>query len=111
MNLILLIMDKQILFFIALLITLSIFGWTTKRIVSYFKLTKPFRVGDWGKRFKLMMEVAIGQTKIFRFPFVGFLHALVFWGFLVILIGSIEMVIDGLFGTDRSLSFREMFLP
>ena len=98
-------MDKQILFFIALLITLSIFGWTTKRIVSYFKLTKPFRVGDWGKRFKLMMEVAIGQTKIFRFPFVGFLHALVFWGFLVILIGSIEMVIDGLFGTDRSLSF------
>ena len=98
-------MIKQILFLITLLITLGIFGWTTKRVVSYFKLTKPFPVGDWGKRFKLMMEVAIGQTKIFRFPFVGFLHALVFWGFIVILVGSIEMIIDGLFGTDRVLSF------
>jgi heterodisulfide reductase subunit C len=33
------------------------------------------------------------------------MHALVFWGFLVILIGSIEMVIDGLFGTERVLGF------
>ena len=32
------------------------------------------------------------------------MHALVWWGFLVILIGSIEMVIDGLFGTERVLS-------
>ena len=28
---------------------------------------------------------------------------MVFWGFCVILIGSIEMVIDGIAGTDRSL--------
>ncbi|UCG28122.1 MAG: (Fe-S)-binding protein, partial [Bacteroidales bacterium] len=32
-------------------------------------------------------------------------HALVFWGFLVILFGSIEMVIDGLSGTERILNF------
>ena len=32
------------------------------------------------------------------------MHALVFWGFLVILLGSIEMVIDGVAGTDRVLS-------
>ncbi|NOX47472.1 MAG: 4Fe-4S dicluster domain-containing protein [Chlorobi bacterium] len=97
-------MTKQILFLISLLITLGVFSWTMARVFSYFKMTKPFPVGDWGKRFKLMMKVAIGQTKIFRFPFVGFLHALVFWGFLVILVGSVEMVIDGLFGTDRALS-------
>lgn len=52
-----------------------------------------------------MLDVAFGQTKIFRRPFIGFLHALVFWGFCVILIGSIEMVIDGLFGTERVLKF------
>jgi hypothetical protein len=40
---------------------------------------------------------------MFRKPFTGIMHALVFWGFLVILIGSIEMVIDGLFGIERSL--------
>jgi len=94
-------MTKQILFAISLLLTLGVFAWTINRIYSYAKQTKAFPIGDYGKRFKMMMEVAIGQTKIFRFPFVGFLHALVFWGFMVILIGSIEMVIDGLFGTDR----------
>ena len=51
------------------------------------------------------MEVAFGQTKIFRRPVIGFFHAMVFWGFCVILLGSIEMVIDGLAGTEKALSF------
>ena len=51
------------------------------------------------------MAVAFGQTKIFRQPVIGFFHALVFWGFCVILIGSAEMVIDGLTGTERVLHF------
>jgi len=98
-------MTKQILFLVSVLITLGVFAWTMKRVYSYFKLTKPQPLGQWGKRFWMMMEVAIGQTKIFRFPFVGFLHALVFWGFLVIIVGSVEMIIDGLFGIERSLAF------
>ena len=98
-------MIKQILFLISLLITLGVFTWTINRLYSYMKQTRPFPISDYGKRFNMMMKVAIGQSKILRFPFTGFLHALVFWGFLVILVGSIEMVIDGLFGTDRVLSF------
>ena len=94
-------MIKQLLFGLSLLITLGVFAWTIRRLYSFLKLTKPFPIGDYGKRFAMMMEVAIGQTKIFRFPVVGLLHALVFWGFLVILIGSIEMIVDGLFGTER----------
>lgn len=50
-----------------------------------------------------MIDVAIGQTKIFRRPMIGFFHALVFWGFCVIVIGSIEMVIDGLSGSEKAL--------
>jgi heterodisulfide reductase subunit C len=50
-----------------------------------------------------MMSVAFGQTKIFRMPLLGFIHALVFWGFCLIIFGSIEMVIDGLAGTERVL--------
>jgi len=103
-------MTKQIAFAIALLITLGAFTFTILRIVSFFKLTKKaFPVRDFGKRFGVMMEVAFGQTKIFRRPVIGFLHALVFWGFCVILIGSIEMVIDGLFGTDKVLKFLGLF--
>jgi nitrate reductase gamma subunit len=96
-------MIKPLLFALSLLITIGIFAWTTWRYVNFFKLTKPFPVSNWGRRFGVMMTVAFGQSRILRKPVVGLMHALVWWGFLVILIGSIEMVIDGLFGTERAL--------
>jgi heterodisulfide reductase subunit C len=99
-------MTKQIIFAIALLITIGAFSFTISRIISFFRFTRPgFPVKNFGKRFIVMLEVALGQTKIFRRPVIGFIHALVFWGFCVILFGSIEMVIDGLTGTDRVLKF------
>jgi Fe-S oxidoreductase/nitrate reductase gamma subunit len=98
-------MDRQIIFLVVLLLTLLVFAFSVRRYIGYFRHTRRgFPVKQLGRRFGVMMEVAIGQTKIFRRPVMGLLHALVFWGFLVILIGSIEMVIDGLFGTERVLS-------
>jgi heterodisulfide reductase subunit C/nitrate reductase gamma subunit len=99
-------MTKQIIFALAFLLTIGVFSYTVNRIVSFFKLTRPaFPVKDFGKRLKVMFTVAFGQTKIFRKPVLGFFHALVFWGFCVIIFGSIEMVIDGLTGTERVLQF------
>ncbi|MFO8234817.1 MAG: 4Fe-4S dicluster domain-containing protein [Bacteroidales bacterium] len=93
---------KQIIFIAVLLITLAVFAYTVYRLIALFKLTKPaFPVKNFGKRLKITMEVVFGQTKIFRFPLIGFLHALVFWGFCIILIGSIEMVVDGITDTER----------
>jgi heterodisulfide reductase subunit C/nitrate reductase gamma subunit len=98
-------MAKQIIFAIVLLITLGIFAYTINRYIRFFRFTKPaFPVKDFAERMKVMMNVAFGQTKILRRPVVGALHALVFWGFCIILFGSIEMIIDGLFGFDRSLN-------
>lgn len=98
-------MTKQIIFAIALIITFGIFFFTINRIIGFFKLTRSgFPIKNPGKRFNLMLKVAFGQTKIFRRPVIGFFHALVFWGFCVILFGSIEMVIDGLSGTEKALS-------
>ena len=99
-------MSKQIIFSITLLVTLAAFFFTIIRIIRFFRFTRPgFPVKNLGKRFNIMMRVAFGQTKIFRKPVIGFLHALVFWGFCVILIGSVEMVIDGISGSDRALKF------
>ena len=90
-------MLSQIIFAVALLLTIWIFGYTSSRYIKLFRITKPaFPVRDIRKRILLTLRVAMGQSKMFRKPFTGFMHALVFWGFLVILIGSIEMVIDGL---------------
>lgn len=96
-------MEKQLIFAIALLITLGVFAFTSYRIFRFFKLTRAFPIKQHAKRFAVMMKVAFGQTKIFRRPVVGLMHALVWWGFIIILIGSVEMAIDGLAGTDRVL--------
>jgi Fe-S oxidoreductase/nitrate reductase gamma subunit len=99
-------MTNQIIFLAALLITLLVFAYTTRKFIGYFRITRSgFPVRQIGRRIGVMLEVAIGQTKIFRRPVMGLLHALVFWGFCVILFGSIEMVIDGLSGRERILSF------
>jgi len=97
-------MTKQIIFSISLLLTLGTFSYTVNRIVKFFRFTRPaFHVRDFGKRINVMLTVAFGQTKIFRRPIIGLFHAIVFWGFCVIIFGSIEMVVDGLTGTDRVL--------
>jgi heterodisulfide reductase subunit C/nitrate reductase gamma subunit len=97
-------MTKQIVFALSLLITLGVFSFTINRLVKFFRFTRPaFPVKDIGKRINIMLRVAFGQTKIFRKPVLGLFHALVFWGFCVIIFGSIEMVIDGLTGTEKVL--------
>lgn len=98
-------MVKQYIFALALLLTLGIFGYTISRLIKFFSFTqKGFPVKHIGKRLIITLKVALGQTKIFRMPVIGLIHALVFWGFCVILIGSIEMVIDGISGSDRALA-------
>ena len=99
-------MSRQIIFAVTLLVTIGAFAFTVSRIMKYFSFTRPaFPIRDPGKRFNLMLKVAFGQTKIFRRPVIGFFHALVFWGFCVILVGSLEMVIDGLSGSEKVLKF------
>jgi heterodisulfide reductase subunit C len=97
-------MTKQIIFAIALIVTIGVFSYTINRLIKFFRFTRPaFPVKDFGKRINVMLTVAFGQTKIFRKPVLGLFHALVFWGFCIIIFGSIEMVIDGLTGTEKVL--------
>lgn len=102
-------MVKQIVFSLVLLITLGVFAWSMWRLWYRFSLTKKEAIGQWGLRFRIMLKVAIGQTKIFRYPIAGILHALTFWGFLVITLGSIEMVVDGISGNERMMSSTGWF--
>ncbi len=90
------------IFLFFLLLTLAGLGLTTRHYYRYFRLLKPaFPVRDIGKRLWLTLKVAFGQTRILQRPVIGLLHALVFWGFLIILLGSLEMVVDGLMGGEK----------
>ncbi len=98
-------MIKQIIFIIETLLAFGILIYSFMRLYRFLKLTKSHKLGNWGKRISETLKVAIFQTKILRNPGVGFLHALVFWGFCVILFGSIEMIIDGILKKEHSLYF------
>ncbi len=94
---------KQIIFCFSLLLTLAVFGFTVARYIRLFRLTrKGYPVKNFGRRTGMMLKVAFGQTRIMRRPLTGLLHALVFWGFCMILIGSVEMTIDGIFGSHKA---------
>jgi heterodisulfide reductase subunit C/nitrate reductase gamma subunit len=97
-------MEKQIIFLIELLITAGIFTYSMYRYFQYFKFTKPKKIGDWGKRIMMTIEIAFLQKKILRRHWVGTMHALVWWGFILILFGSIEMIFDGILGTEKLFS-------
>ena len=54
-----------------------------------------------------VLRVGIGQTKILREPIAGAMHATIFWGFLVLTAGTVELLIAGVF---PSFSYAR-FLP
>lgn len=65
--------------------------------------------GDTSVRWKTMFRVALGQGKMFTRPLAAVLHLFVYVGFVIINIEIIEILIDGLFGTHRVLSFLGPF--
>ena len=48
-----------------------------------------------------MARIALGQSKMVRRPIAGFLHVIVYVGFVLINIELLEIVVDGLLGTHR----------
>ena len=102
-------MSRQLVFILVALFTLGVFTYTLLRLRSFFRLTQPgFKIDRVRERMELTLGVALGQTKILRNPVIGFVHALVFWGFLIITIGTMEMVLDGFLGTERILSPKKI---
>ena len=60
-------------------------------------------------RWMTMARVALGQSKMVVRPVAGFLHILVYVGFVIINIEVLEIVIDGLIGTHRVFAFMGTF--
>jgi len=94
---------SSIIFSCILFFALGSFSYNLWKIVRNIRLGKSKdRFDQPLKRTKILLKVAFGQTKLFARPISGILHALVYWGFLVITIGTLEMMIDGVFNLDRS---------
>ncbi|MCD4792568.1 MAG: 4Fe-4S dicluster domain-containing protein [Bacteroidales bacterium] len=105
-------MTEQIIFITVTVIAFGILAWSFSKIFKIIKLLKkPYSIKNVGERISVFLKVVIGQNKIMRYPIVGFMHALVFWGFILILFGSAEMLTDGFIGSpfDHDLSNDRTF--
>ena len=96
----------QIAFLVVLVAGIAFFTFNIRRVIRNIKLgRKVDRSDNPGERFAKMAKVAMGQSKMVKRPFAGFLHIIVYLGFIIINIEVLEIIIDGIFGTHRILSF------
>ena len=95
----------NILFAIALIIGIGYFIKNVKKLIRNIKLGHDIDVSDdKSHRWKNMAMIAFGQSKMVRRPVAGFLHVIVYVGFVIINIEVLEIIIDGLLGTHRVFS-------
>jgi len=97
---------QQILFAVVLGIAIWLITKRIGIIKKTIQLGRPEDRSDRpSARLGTMLRVAFGQKKMFDRPVVGFMHFIIYAGFLLINIEVLEIILDGLFGKHR------MFAP
>ncbi|MCH2197024.1 4Fe-4S dicluster domain-containing protein [Kordia sp.] len=92
----------NILFAILLIVGVGYFVQNVRKLTRNIKLGKDVdRTDNKSERWKNMAMIALGQSKMVRRPIAGFLHIIVYLGFVIINIEVLEIVIDGLTGQHR----------
>ena len=93
---------SNIFFAIVLVIGIGFFVTNIRKLIRNINLGKDIdRTDNKPERWKNMARIALGQSKMVSRPFSGFLHIIVYVGFIIINIEVLEIIIDGLFGTHR----------
>ncbi|PQV50242.1 4Fe-4S dicluster protein [Jejuia pallidilutea] len=92
----------NILFAITLIIGIGYFTKNVKKLIRNIKLGHDVDASNnKSQRWKNVINIALGQSKMVRRPISGLLHVVVYVGFIIINIEVLEIIIDGLFGTHR----------
>jgi len=92
----------QILFTLILIIGIGYFAKNVQKIFRNIKLGKDLKINNnKSQRLNNMFKIAFGQSKMVVRPISGFLHVIVYLGFVIINIEVLEIIIDGIFGTHR----------
>ena len=97
---------SNIIFILLFISSIFLFVRNLNRILENIRLGRDIDRSDRPlDRWKNMLRVALGQSKMTRRPIAGILHIIIYVGFVIINIEMIEIVVDGIFGTHRFLSF------
>src|SRR6185503_13059001 len=89
---------ENAVFLFVVVIAAGFFALNVQRLVAYMRLGKDESRTDRPlQRAWNVLRVGIAQTKILREPVAGLMHATIFWGFMVLTAGTVELLIAGVF--------------
>ena len=96
-------MISSLVFIVMLIVATVFFVINAKKIRRNILLGRDISITDnKSERFKTMLLVAIGQSKMVTRPVSAAMHILVYVGFVLINIEVLEMLVDGAFNTHRA---------
>jgi heterodisulfide reductase subunit C len=95
----------NILFLILLVGAVGYFTNNIRKLKRNIALGRDIDLSDNpGQRFKNLTMIALGQSKMVKRPISGFLHVIVYVGFIIINIEVLEIIYDGLTGSHRAFA-------
>ena len=83
------------------LIGFGVFAYRAWRLYRYMRLGwDEDRTDQPARRLRDELVIYLGQRKLMKRPYIvrGIAHALIFWGFLVITFGTVDLLLNGIFG-------------
>ncbi len=96
----------NLIFAVLLVAGIAFFTKNVRKLIRNIKLGKAVDTSDHtSQRWKNMIAIALGQSKMVVRPVAGFLHIVVYLGFIIINIEVLEIILDGLLGTHRLFAF------
>ncbi len=99
--------SATLVFVIVVALAVGWFSYNAQRLVRYLRIGQPAdRTDQPVARLRNVVGIGLAQSKILRDPLAGMMHAMVFWGFIVITAGTIELLLQGFW---PGFSYR--FLP
>src|ERR687896_1000603 len=88
----------NVVFLFVVVLAVGFFSLNAQRLYRYLRVGRDERRSDVPLvRVGNLLTIGIGQSKILRDPVAGAMHALVFWGFVVLTLGTAEVILEGIF--------------
>ncbi len=88
---------RSAIFLAVVVLAAGFFAYNVQRLWRYLMVgTREDRAREAGTRAKNVVTIALAQTRIFRDPVAGPMHAAIFWGFCVLTAGTVELIVNGI---------------
>ncbi len=92
----------QLVLLALVVLAFGYFFWRVGQLYRLMRTGAPEdRGGDHAVRLRRVASMVLGNSKLFDRPAIGLAHFLIFWGFIIITVGTFERLIAGLLGRLR----------